>query len=145
MCPQGQDCRRHTASATRTGVPDSQISYLLVGVHGCVNELTSLLGANMAQAKLADGWPASDVKVDLDVALNANEAPSQHGAAADKYYQLLSLHGDTVSNSIILRSETRPAWHKQPRVERPHRLHVAERSQSSFSLQALGTCDAVSA
>ena len=73
----------------------------------------------MAQAKLADGWPASDVKADVDVALNANEAPSQHGAAADKYYQLLSLHGDTVS-STLCKPETRPVWHKQPRVERPH-------------------------
>lgn len=54
----------------------------------------------MAQAKLADGWPASNNKADIDVTLNANEAPSQHGAAADKYYQLLSLHGDTVSNTL---------------------------------------------
>ena len=50
-------------------------------------------------AKLVEGWP-TDVKADLDVALNHNEAPSQHGAAADKYYQLLSLHGDTVSNML---------------------------------------------
>lgn len=95
----------------------------------------------MAQAKLADGWPTSDVKADLDVALNANEAPSQHGAAADKYYQLLSLHGDTVS-IMLYRNPTR---HEQPRIERPHRLHVAERSQSSSSLQVPETCDAVSA
>ena len=53
----------------------------------------------MAQAALADGWPQSDVKADVDLAPSANEAPSQHGAAADKYYQLLSLHGDTVSGT----------------------------------------------
>ena len=98
----------------------------------------------MAQAKLADGWPASDVKADVDVALNAHEAPSQHGAAADKYYQLMSLHGDTVS-TVLCKSQTRPAWHERPKVERAHRLHVAERSQSSSSLQALGTYDGVSA
>lgn len=51
----------------------------------------------MAQA---DGWPQSDVKADIDVAPSANDAPSQHGAAADKYYQLLSLHGDTVSSRL---------------------------------------------
>lgn len=51
----------------------------------------------MAQA---DGWPKGDVNADLDVAPGANEQPSQHGAAADKYYQLLSLHGDTVRNLV---------------------------------------------
>ena len=47
---------------------------------------------------LADGWPQSDVKADLKISPGADDAPSQHGAAADKYYQLLSLHGDTVSS-----------------------------------------------
>ena len=54
----------------------------------------------MAEAAVADGWPLSDVKADVDIAPSANEAPSQHGAAADKYYQLLSLHGDTVSSTV---------------------------------------------
>ena len=54
-----------------------------------------------------DGWPAADGKdgkLDLDFQPtgqdglpSADQLPSQHGAAADKYYQLLSLHGDTVS------------------------------------------------
>lgn len=67
----------------------------------------------MAQAKLADGWPASNNKADLDVALNASE-PSQHGAAADKYYQLLSLHGDTVSDTLC-KPETNSS-HETPSV-----------------------------
>lgn len=71
--------------------------------------LTRLLGAHMAQAELAANWPRSDVKADL--ALNANEIPSQHGAAADKYYQLLSLHGDTVSD-MVCKLELQTVWHK---------------------------------
>ena len=53
----------------------------------------------MAQA---DGWPQSDVKADLEVNPSTvnSDIPSEHGAAADKYYQLLSLHGDTVSVSL---------------------------------------------
>ena len=53
------------------------------------------------------GWPTADAKQsklesdfapgDADGLPAADQLPSQHGAAADKYYQLLSLHGDTVS------------------------------------------------
>lgn len=96
----------------------------------------------MAQAELAANWPRSDVKADL--AVNANEIPSQHGAAADKYYQLLSLHGDTVSN-VLCKLETQPPGTKYRKVQRLFRLHVAERSQSCCSLPAQETCDAVSA
>lgn len=65
----------------------------------------------MAQAP---GWPTADVKQgklesglatgDADGLPGADQLPSQHGAAADKYYQLLSLHGDTVSSTLQLRS-----------------------------------------
>ena len=62
----------------------------------------------MAQA---DGWPQSDVKADIDVAPSASDAPSQHGAAADKYYQLLSLHGDTVSSRLCRTESQRTLTH----------------------------------
>ena len=45
-----------------------------------------------------EGKPGFDsTPGDADGLPSADQLPSQHGAAADKYYQLLSLHGDTVS------------------------------------------------
>ena len=83
-------CSRITAVTCRCRVAGSSCS---------TDVLTSVAcsAARMAQGELADGWPRSDVKADVDLAPSANEAPTEHGAAADKYYQLLSLHGDTVS------------------------------------------------
>ena len=95
--------RRHTASAAQRRDSDDITHRDLLLV--LTDVLTRWLGAHMAQAELAANWPRSDVKADL--AVNANEIPSQHGAAADKYYQLLSLHGDTVSD-MLCKLETQP-------------------------------------
>ena len=91
----------------------------------------------------ADGWPQSDVKADLELAPNSPEAPSQHGAAADKYYQLLSLHGDTVSSSLCC-VDCRDLGMCGQAICKYRRQGVVP-SRNFCSLLAQETCDGVSA